>query len=268
MAPVLQAEAADLAGRDVDVVGAGQVVVVRAAQEAEAVGQDLQRALAVHQAVLLDPLLEDLEDQVLLLQPRVLGDSLALGGADQLRHRHLLQLGEVDLAALDVLVAVVDLGIAEEVFILVRVGRKLDGLVVRDRRVRPVGTIGVSGLAIIPRGVGASRSRSALGRSLVVRARRSARSRASRSRSDATLASRSRGEAAPSVAVAITISRRRFPIAKAILAAVWRTLAAISKVAGGGRGGRRVRTRIGRRMHSIVRGGRRIRIGQGGLAGA
>ena len=38
-----QAEPADLAGRDVDVVGAGQVVVVRAAEEPEAVGQDLER---------------------------------------------------------------------------------------------------------------------------------------------------------------------------------------------------------------------------------
>ena len=70
MAPVLQAEAADLAGRDVDVVGAGEVVVVGAAEEAEAVGQDFERPLAEHQAVLLDPLLEDLEDQVLLLQAR------------------------------------------------------------------------------------------------------------------------------------------------------------------------------------------------------
>ena len=72
----LQAEAADLAGRDVDVVGAGEVVVVGAAEEAEAVGEDLQRALAEHQAVLLDPLLEDLEDQVLLLQAGVLDDAL------------------------------------------------------------------------------------------------------------------------------------------------------------------------------------------------
>ena len=63
-----QAETANLARRDVDVVGAGEIVVVGAAQEAEAVGQDFERAFAEHQAVLLDPLLEDLEDQVLLLQ--------------------------------------------------------------------------------------------------------------------------------------------------------------------------------------------------------
>ena len=83
-----QAEAADLARRDVDVVGAGQVVVVGAAEEAEAVGQDLERALAEHQAVLLDPLLEDLEDQVLLLEADVLlaRDALVLGGLLELRH--------------------------------------------------------------------------------------------------------------------------------------------------------------------------------------
>ena len=126
MAPVLQPEPADLAGRDVDVVGAGEVVVVGAAEEAEPVGQDLERPLAVHQAVLLDPLLEDLEDQVLLLQAHVLGDALGLGRADELGHRHLLELGEVDLAALDVLVAVVDRGVAEDVLVL-DVGELLAG---------------------------------------------------------------------------------------------------------------------------------------------
>ena len=118
----LEAEAADLAGGDVDVVGAGEVVVVGAAEEAEAVGEDFERPLAEHQAVLLDPLLEDLEDQVLLLQPRVLDHALRLGGADELGHGHLLKLGEVDLAALDVLVAVVDRVVAEEVVVLVGAG--------------------------------------------------------------------------------------------------------------------------------------------------
>jgi hypothetical protein len=41
-----QVEAADLAGRDVDVVGAGQVGAVRRAQEAEAVLQDFEHAVA------------------------------------------------------------------------------------------------------------------------------------------------------------------------------------------------------------------------------
>ncbi len=43
-----QVEAADLAGRDVDVVGAGQVAGIVRAQEAEAVGQDFQHAVAGH----------------------------------------------------------------------------------------------------------------------------------------------------------------------------------------------------------------------------
>ena len=66
--PGAQTEAANLARRDVDVVRAGEVVVIRAAQETETVGEDFQRAFAVHQAVLLDPFLEDLEDQVLFLE--------------------------------------------------------------------------------------------------------------------------------------------------------------------------------------------------------
>ena len=41
-----QAEAADLRGRDIDVVRAGQVVGVGRAQEAEAVLQDLDHAVA------------------------------------------------------------------------------------------------------------------------------------------------------------------------------------------------------------------------------
>ncbi len=110
-----QAEAADLAGRNVDVVGAGEVVVIGASQEAEPVGKDFEGALAVHQPVLLDPLFQDLEDQVLLFQPHVVDDALGLGRANQLGHRHLLKLGEMDLAALDVFVTVVERGIAEDV---------------------------------------------------------------------------------------------------------------------------------------------------------
>ena len=63
-----QVEAANLGGRHVDVVGPGQVVLVRRAQEAEAVGQRLERALGVDPALLLGLGLEDLEDQILLAQ--------------------------------------------------------------------------------------------------------------------------------------------------------------------------------------------------------
>src|SRR5947199_446 len=51
--PGAQAEPADLARRDVDVVRAGEVVVIGAAQEPEAVREDFEGPLPVHQAVLL-----------------------------------------------------------------------------------------------------------------------------------------------------------------------------------------------------------------------
>ena len=61
-----QVEAPDLRGRDVDVVGAGEVVLVGRAQEAEAVGQHLEHALGVDAAAFSALRLEDREDQVLL----------------------------------------------------------------------------------------------------------------------------------------------------------------------------------------------------------
>ena len=97
---VAEAEAADLARRDVDVVGAREVVVVGAAEEAEAVGQDFERALAVHQAFELHPLFEDAEDQLLLFEAADFGDLLGLGRFDELGHAHPLQLGDVDVAVL------------------------------------------------------------------------------------------------------------------------------------------------------------------------
>ena len=63
-----QVEAPDLRRRDVDVVGAGQVVVFRRAQEAEAVGQALQHAFGEDEAALLGLRLQDLEDQFLLAE--------------------------------------------------------------------------------------------------------------------------------------------------------------------------------------------------------
>ena len=64
-----QVEAPDLRGRDVDVVRARQVVVLRGAQEAVAVGQDLQHPFAEDQALSLGLRLQDLEDEVLLAHP-------------------------------------------------------------------------------------------------------------------------------------------------------------------------------------------------------
>ena len=73
-----QAEAADLRGRDVDVVRAGQVVRFRRAQEAEAVGQHLDHAFADDVDLLLRKLLEDAEHQLLLAHGRGVLDLDAL----------------------------------------------------------------------------------------------------------------------------------------------------------------------------------------------
>ena len=73
-----QAEAAHLAGADIDVVRAGQVVGFRAAQEAEAVGQDFERAFAVDGLVVLGEVLQDREHHVLLAQGRRVLDLQAI----------------------------------------------------------------------------------------------------------------------------------------------------------------------------------------------
>ncbi len=68
---VSQSEATDLRRADVDVVGAGEIVVFRRSKEAETVRENFQDTFAVHQTVLADAAAKDLEDQVLLLQADV-----------------------------------------------------------------------------------------------------------------------------------------------------------------------------------------------------
>ncbi len=116
-----QAETADLARRDIDVVRAWKIVVIGAAQEAEAVGERFERAFAEHQAVLLDALLEDFEDQVLLLEARIIAELLLLGDAEKLGHGHLLQFGDVRGAALDLLIAIIRFLIEADVLLIVMV---------------------------------------------------------------------------------------------------------------------------------------------------
>ena len=86
----VQVELADLRGRDVDVVGAGQVVVVGGAQEAEAVGERLEHAFREDVAALLGAHAEDLEDQLLLAHARGAGDVQLLGDLGQRGDAHLL----------------------------------------------------------------------------------------------------------------------------------------------------------------------------------
>ncbi|EKY03949.1 hypothetical protein HMPREF9120_02515 [Neisseria sp. oral taxon 020 str. F0370] len=64
----VQVEAADLVGRYVNIVGAGEVGGVGAAQETEAVGQDFQCARAGEVLSLLHQLAHDGEDEVLFAQ--------------------------------------------------------------------------------------------------------------------------------------------------------------------------------------------------------
>ena len=80
----LEVELADLRGRDVDVVRAGQVVVVRRAQEAVAVGQDFQHALGEDVPLFFALGLQDLEDQVLLAQAAGAGEIERPSNAGQL----------------------------------------------------------------------------------------------------------------------------------------------------------------------------------------
>ena len=108
---VAQAEAANLAGADVNVVGAGKIVVFGAAQESEAIRQDFQHALAVHQAVLANARAENLENQVLLLESDEIRDALLLGDLVQVVHVHGLQVLDVKLAALDLLVFGIGFGV-------------------------------------------------------------------------------------------------------------------------------------------------------------
>ena len=91
----LQIELADLRRRDVDVVGARQVVVVGRAQEAEAVGQHFEHAFREDEAALLGLRLQDLEDQLLLAHAGRAGDGQVLRDLRELLDAHVLQIGDV-----------------------------------------------------------------------------------------------------------------------------------------------------------------------------
>ncbi len=90
-----QPEAPHLGGRDVDVVRPRQVVGLGAAEEAETVGQDLQRAFAVDRLVVLGEVLEDREHHVLLAQGRRVLDLQGFGKAQQVRWGFCLEFGEM-----------------------------------------------------------------------------------------------------------------------------------------------------------------------------
>ncbi len=91
----LQVEAPDLRRRHVDVVRAGQVVVVGRAQEAEAVGQHFEHAFREDEAALLGLRLENLEDQILLAHAGGADDAPLLGDLRQLLDAQILEVGDL-----------------------------------------------------------------------------------------------------------------------------------------------------------------------------
>ncbi len=92
----LQIEFADLGWRHVNVVGAWQVVVVRRAEKAEAVGQHFEHALREDEAALFGLRLQDLKDQLLLAHTGGASDIHILRDLCELLNAHVLQIGDVE----------------------------------------------------------------------------------------------------------------------------------------------------------------------------
>src|SRR5580692_4049862 len=84
----LEVKLADLRGRDVDIVRAGQVVVVRRAKKAVAVRQNLEDAFGKNVAFLFTLGLKDLEDQILLA--KAAGARYFQGARDAAQFRDVL----------------------------------------------------------------------------------------------------------------------------------------------------------------------------------
>ena len=96
-----EAKPPNLAGRYVNVIWAREIVVVGTAEKSKAVGQDFERPFAEHESVKLDPFLEDLKDQILLLESGAFRNVLLLGQLHKLADRHSLELGDVKIVGLE-----------------------------------------------------------------------------------------------------------------------------------------------------------------------
>ena len=94
-----QVEAADLARADVDVVGTGEVGTVGGAQEAKAVLQDLEHAVAVDVLAIARVRLQDRENDVLLARAGEVLEPHGLGQLHQLMDGLGLELRQVHRAA-------------------------------------------------------------------------------------------------------------------------------------------------------------------------
>ena len=94
-----EVEAADLRRRHVDVVGPGEVVLVRRAQEPVALRHDLEHALREDLAVALGLGLQDREQEVLLAHARRVLDLELLRELRQVLHALALQVADVGALA-------------------------------------------------------------------------------------------------------------------------------------------------------------------------
>ena len=91
----LQVETSDLRGGNVDVVGAGKIVVVGCPQKTKTVGKAFQDARTIDQPVLLGLCLQDREDQVLLAHARSPFDVQRLGEGSEFADLLLLEFLQV-----------------------------------------------------------------------------------------------------------------------------------------------------------------------------
>ncbi len=91
-----QVKFADLRRGDVDVVGAGEVVVFRGAEEAEAVGEAFEDAFRKDQAAFLRLRAENLKDQLLLAHAAGAGNVKFLGDLGEVGDVLFFQLSQAD----------------------------------------------------------------------------------------------------------------------------------------------------------------------------
>ncbi len=82
-----QAEAADLRGRDINVVGTGEIIGVGRAQEAETVLQHFDHALADDLDVAAGKLFQNRKHQFLLAQDRSVFDLMLFGEGEEFGRR-------------------------------------------------------------------------------------------------------------------------------------------------------------------------------------
>ena len=90
-----QIELANLRWRDIDVVRAGQIVVLGRAQKTKTIRQGLQHTLGKDEPALFGLRGQNLENQFLLAHSGSAGDVHGLGDLGQRRDGHVFQRGEV-----------------------------------------------------------------------------------------------------------------------------------------------------------------------------